>query len=153
MTQPSSSYNENSLKAELHQKGGRLTPQREKILKFFQDLSSGEHLSAEALHLMLKEKEAHISISTVYRTLKLMSKMGILRELDLGDDYKYYELNGPRLTHHHHLVCTRCDKVIEFKQDTVLSIGTKITEKEGFQLLDCQLLIHGVCPSCQRSIA
>ena len=37
MTQPSSSYNENSLKAELHQKGGRLTPQREKILKFFQD--------------------------------------------------------------------------------------------------------------------
>ena len=152
MTQ-SSSYNENSLKAELNQKGGRLTPQREKILKFFQELSSGEHLSAEALHLMLKEKEAHISISTVYRTLKLMAQMGILRELDLGDDFKYYELNGPRLTHHHHLVCTRCDKVIEFKQDTVLSIGTKITEKEGFQLLDCQLLIHGVCPSCQRSIA
>jgi len=118
----------------------------------FQNLPLGEHLSGEALHIMLEENEAHISISTVYRTLKLMSQMGILRELDLGDDYKYYELNGPRPTHHHHLICTRCDKVIEFKQDPVLTIGATVTEKEGFQLLDCQLLIHDVCPTYQRSL-
>jgi Fur family transcriptional regulator, ferric uptake regulator len=148
----SSSYDSNALKAELHGKGGRMTPQREKILKFFQELPSGEHLSAEALHAMLEDQEAHISISTVYRTLKLMSQMGILRELDLGDDYKYYELNGPRPNHHHHLICTRCNKVIEFKNDSILTVGSKVTNKEGFQLLDCQLLIHGICPTCQRSI-
>jgi Fur family transcriptional regulator, ferric uptake regulator len=146
------SYNPNALRAELNGKGGRLTPQREKILTFFQDLPGGEHLSAEALHVLLHEQQVNVSISTVYRTLKLMTQMGILRELDLGDDYKYYELNGPRTTHHHHLICTKCGTVVEFKHDSILTIGSKVTEKEGFQLLDCQLSVHGVCAPCQRSI-
>ncbi len=146
------SYNVASLKSELHERGWRLTPQREKILLTFQNLPSGEHLSAEDLYNLLRQDGEAISLSTVYRTVKMMSRMGILRELELAEDHKHYELNQPAPYHHHHLICVRCSKTIEFKSDSVLKIGAKQAEKEGFQLLDCQLSIHAVCPACQRSL-
>ncbi len=146
-------YTTAALKAELNERGWRLTPQREKILHIFQDLPRGEHLSAEDLYQLLHEQDEKISLSTVYRTLKLMARMGILRELELGEDHKHYEINRPYPYHHHHLICVKCNKTIEFKSDPVLKIGSKTAKKEGYHLLDCQLTIHAVCPVCQRSIA
>ncbi len=146
-------YTAGSLKAELHDRGWRLTPQRETILHVFQELPEGEHLSAEDLYHQLETKDqANISLSTIYRTLKLMARMGILRELELGEGHKHYELNQPYPHHHHHLICTRCNKTIEFKNDSILKIGSKTAEKEGYHLLDCQLAIHAVCPTCQRAL-
>lgn len=145
-------YTASSLKAELNERGWRLTPQRETILDVFQNLPQGNHLSAEDLYDQLKEKGEHISLSTIYRTLKLMARMGILRELELAEGHKHYEINQPYPHHHHHLICVRCGKTIEFKSDQVLKIGAKAAEKEGFHLLDCQLSIHAVCPTCQRSL-
>lgn len=146
-------YNTASLKSELNERGWRLTPQRETILKVFQELPKGEHLSAEDLYAQLEADGHRISLSTVYRTLKLMARMGILRELELGEDHKHYELNQPHPHHHHHLICIKCNKTIEFKSDPVLKIGSKTAKQEGFHLLDCQLTIHAVCPACQRSLS
>jgi Fur family ferric uptake transcriptional regulator len=145
-------YTATSLKAELNDKGWRLTPQRETILHIFQNLPEGKHLSAEELHDTLAEQGNPISLSTIYRTVKLMARMGILRELELAEGHKHYELNQPYPHHHHHLICVRCNKTIEFRSDTVLKVGTKTAQKEGFHLLDCQLSIHAVCPQCQRSL-
>ena len=145
-------YTADSLKAELNEKGWRLTPQRETILQVFQNLAQGKHLSAEDLYYTLQNEGQHISLSTIYRTLKLMARMGILRELELAEGHKHYELNQPYPYHHHHLVCVRCNKMIEFKSEPVLKIGSKTAEKEGYHLLDCQLTIHAVCPTCQRSL-
>jgi len=145
-------YTVGSLKAELNERGWRLTPQRETILQVFQNLPKGNHLSAEDLYNVLKEKESGISLSTIYRTLKLMARMGILRELELAEGHKHYELNQPHPHHHHHLICVRCSKTIEFKSDSILKVGTKTAQKEGFHLLDCQLTIHAICPACQRSL-
>ncbi|WP_299489297.1 transcriptional repressor [Acaryochloris sp. IP29b_bin.137] len=145
-------YTANSLKAELNDRGWRLTPQRETILHVFQDLEEGKHLSAEDLHTLLQEQGEPISLSTIYRTLKLMARMGILRELEFAESHKHYELNQPYPHHHHHLICVQCDKTIEFKSDAVLKISSKTTKKLGFHLLDCQLSIHAICPECQRSI-
>jgi Fur family transcriptional regulator, ferric uptake regulator len=50
------------------------------------------------------------------------------------------------------LICVRCNTTIEFKNDTILKIGAKTAQKEGYQLLDCQLTIHAVCPKCQRAL-
>jgi len=61
-------YTASSLKAELNEKGWRLTPQREMILNVFQNLPKGEHLSAEDLYNVLQEEGAGISLSTIYRT-------------------------------------------------------------------------------------
>jgi Fur family ferric uptake transcriptional regulator len=145
-------YTSASLKAELNEKGWRLTPQREVILQIFQNLPEGKHLSAEDLYYELQNQGEGISLSTIYRTLKLMSRMGILRELELAEGHKHYELNQPYPHHHHHLICVRCSKTIEFKSDSILKIGTKVAQKEGYHLLDCQLTIHAVCPACQRSL-
>lgn len=145
-------YTASSLKAELNERGWRMTPQREQILQVFQNLSKGHHLSAEDLYRLLQSENQHISLSTIYRTLKLMARMGILRELELAEGHKHYELNQPYPHHHHHLICVRCNKTIEFKSDSILKIGSKTAKKEGYHLLDCQLTIHAICPACQRSL-
>jgi Fur family ferric uptake transcriptional regulator len=145
-------YTSTSLKAELNERGWRMTPQRETILHVFQNLPKGEHLSAEDLFNLLQEEGNEISLSTIYRTLKLMARMGILRELELAEGHKHYELNQPYPHHHHHLICVRCNKTIEFKNDSILRTGTKTAQKEGYHLLDCQLTIHAICPTCQRSL-
>jgi Fur family ferric uptake transcriptional regulator len=145
-------YTAGSLKAELNERGWRLTPQRETILQIFQNLARGNHLSAEDLYDLLQNEGEKISLSTIYRTLKLMARMGILRELELAEGHKHYELNQPYPYHHHHLICVRCNKTVEFKNDSILKTGTKTARKEGYHLLDCQLTIHAICPSCQRSL-
>lgn len=145
-------YTASSLKAELNERGWRMTPQRETILQVFQNLNKGEHLSAEDLYQLLQSQDEKISLSTIYRTLKLMSRMGILRELELAEGHKHYEINQPYPYHHHHLICVRCNKTIEFKSDSILKVGSKIVKKEGYYLLDCQLTIHAICPTCQRSL-
>ncbi|MGB7444489.1 MAG: transcriptional repressor [Coleofasciculaceae cyanobacterium] len=144
------SYTASSLKAELNSRGWRMTPQRETILHVFQNLPRGDHLSAEELHNLLQQRGEPISLSTIYRSVKLMARMGILRELELAEGHKHYELNQPFPNHHHHLVCIQCNQTIEFKNDSILKQGMKQVEKEGFQLIDCQLTIHTICPEALR---
>ena len=133
-----SSYTTNALKAELNARGWRLTPQREKILHVFQNLPRGNHLSAEELFELLEQRGESISLSTIYRSVKLMSRMGIVRELELAEGHKHYELNHPHPNHHHHMVCIQCNRTIEFKNDSILKHSLKQCETEGFQLIDCQ---------------
>jgi Fur family ferric uptake transcriptional regulator len=109
-------YTAASLRTELNERGWRLTPQREIILDIFQNLPNGNHLSAEDLFEVLRLKGENISLSTIYRTLKMMSRMGILRELELAEGHKHYEINQPS-HHHHHLICVKCNKAIEFKMN------------------------------------
>ena len=98
-------YNHDSLKSELNQRGWRLTPQRETILQVLQRLPQGKHLSAEEIYNLLLHQQEQISLSTVYRTLHLLTKVGILRELELAEGHKQYEISAPSLYKHHHLVC------------------------------------------------
>ncbi|NJO79812.1 MAG: transcriptional repressor [Cyanobacteria bacterium RM1_2_2] len=135
-----------SLKAFLNERGFRLTPQRQTILHIFQTLPQGDHLSAEDLHKILQRQGERISLSTVYRTLHLMAYMGILRELELAEGHKHYELNAPNRQQHHHLVCVQCNQTIEFESDLIDRIGSKQAENEGYHLLDCQLTVYVVCP-------
>jgi Fur family ferric uptake transcriptional regulator len=142
-------YTASSLKSELNDKGWRMTPQRETILQVFQDLPKGNHLSAEDLYNLLQKQGEKISLSTIYRTLKLMARMGILRELELAEGHKHYEINQPH-PHHHHLVCVQCNRTIEFNNDSILKLGLKQAQKTGLHLLDCQLTIHTVCHEALR---
>lgn len=147
---PMVNYTAASLKSELNARGWRLTPQREIILHVFQNLPKGNHLSAEELHELLTQRGEEVSLSTIYRSVKLMARMGILRELELAEGHKHYELNQPYPYHHHHLVCLQCNKTLEFKSDDILKQGLKQVEKLKFQLIDCQLTIHTICPEAIR---
>jgi Fur family ferric uptake transcriptional regulator len=143
-------YTPSSLKAELNAKGWRLTPQREVILQVFQNLPKGHHLSAEELHEVLNGRGESVSLSTVYRTLKLMTRMGILREIEFAEGHKHYELSSAAPNHHHHLVCVQCNQAIEFENDVVWKQGLKQVEKAGLQIIDCQLTIYTICPEALR---
>jgi len=145
------SYTPDALRAELHDRGWRMTPQRQIILQAFQDVPEGVYLSAEGLDERFKAQGESIGLSTIYRTVKLMSRIGILRELELIDGQKRYDLNQPSPHHHHHMICVRCSKTLEFRQDSILKVGTQIAVNEGYHVLDCQLSIHAVCPACQQT--
>lgn len=138
-----------ALKDELNARGYRSTPQRQKVLSIFMELAQGEHLSAEDLHKILEEDGERISLSTVYRTLHLMVYMGLLRELELAEGHKHYELNRP-LKDHHHLVCVHCNTTLEFVENSVAKIGERTAQASGYHVLDCQLTLYGICANCAQ---
>jgi Fur family transcriptional regulator, ferric uptake regulator len=139
-------HNPDTLKSVLHQRGFRMTAQRQKILNIFQTMTQGNHLSAEDLHELLKHDGETISLSTVYRTLHMMTQMGVLRELELAEGHKHYELNPSPTDLHHHLVCMQCNRTVEFKNDLILQISEKQAKLNGYQMLDCQLTLYVACP-------
>lgn len=137
------------LKETLNREGFRLTVQRQKILTLFKEKASRHHLSAEEIHQYLGEQGEKISVSTVYRALHVMVKLGLLQELELAEGRKYYELKSPIWEQHHHLVCVQCGDVQEFEDDAITEVTAQETRNRGFSLLDGQFTVYGICPRCQ----
>ena len=130
----------------LRSKGLRVTPQREKILQIFMELPEGTHLSAEDLYKMLEANKENISLATTYRTLKLLSQFGYLRELDFAEGHKHYELNKDKRPHHH-IICLNCNKTLEFEDDLVNQVGYRIAQEKGVEIVDIQFKIYAICPN------
>lgn len=139
------------LKQVLNREGFRMTNQRQKILDLLQEANSN-HLSAEEIHQALRRQGERISISTVYRALHVMVGLGLLQELELAEERKYYELKNPVLTQHYHLVCVQCGEVEEFTNTVITEVTSQETQDQGFVLLNSQFTIYGICPGCQRAI-
>ncbi|MEO0685373.1 MAG: transcriptional repressor, partial [Cyanobacteria bacterium J06649_11] len=74
----------------------------------------------------------------------------ILRELELAETHKHYELNTTSPNHQHHIVCAQCNMTIEFDNSTILKQAIKQVEKSNLELIDCQLTIYAVCPEAIR---
>ena len=127
-----------------------MTPQRQIVLQIFLD-HPGEHLSAEDVHGLLRDSRAEIGLATVYRSLELLSTLGILQKMEFGDGCSRYEVNtsDPKAHHHHHLICTKCNKVIEFEEDLLDDLEQDICSKSGFKILDHQVKFFGICKECQ----
>ena len=136
-----------ALRASLHNRGQRLTPQRQRILDLFEGLGEGSHLSAEQVHQQLRGAEARVSLATVYRTLRLLSSMGLLQELEHPEGRRF-ELAGDSHRDHHHLVCVRCGQTEEFESAAVLKAGERAAGSHGFRLLECVLNVRALCPRC-----
>lgn len=132
----------------LNQEGFRVTQQRQKILKVLRDVPEGEHLSAEDVYQKLADDGEKIGFSTIYRALHLLVDLGILRELALSEERKFYEFCDPMMGAHHHLVCTQCGNVQEFEDSSILTMGGKEASNRGFSLLDCQFTVRGICARC-----
>ena len=80
-TPPTALAQPSSLRTTLNDRGQRLTPQRQRVLDLFERIGEGSHLSAEEVHLRLVRSQERVSLATVYRTLRLLSSMGLLQEL------------------------------------------------------------------------
>lgn len=138
-----------NLRGKLSERGYKMTPQRKEILQIF--VEHPEHLSAEDVYGFLREKESEIGLATVYRALDLLSELGILVQVDFGDGCARYELNtaDPNVHHHHHLICVKCKKVIEFEEDLLDELEATISAKSGFQILNHEVKFLGYCKDCQ----
>lgn len=137
------------LESGLHQDGKRMTPQRKKILSLFEGLGPGVHLSAEEVHAQLSSASKRVSLATIYRTLRLLVKMGFLNELELSEGGHRFELLSHENPDHHHLICIHCGRTEEFESNEVIQAGQKAAEKFGFKLIESTLNVRALCPSCK----
>jgi Fur family ferric uptake transcriptional regulator len=95
--------------------------------------------------------EERVSLATVYRTLRLLSAMGLLQELELPEGGRRFELASDHHRQHHHLVCVRCGRTEEFENAAVLAAGQAAASMLGFSLLECVLNVRALCPSCTQA--
>jgi Fur family transcriptional regulator, ferric uptake regulator len=132
----------------LREQGVRLTRQRQILLDLID--KTGEHLDAERLYQMAKERDPKLNRVTVYRTLKMLKAGGLVDELDLmhySGDQHYYET---RLKQEHaHVVCLRCGKVEEFFGEPLQKLRKQIESHFGFQILLTRTEVGGYCAHCQ----
>lgn len=133
----------------LRKRGHRITSQRETILQIFRDLPHGTHLSADELYCKLNEQGSPVSLATTYRTLKLLSSLGLLRELDFAEGHKHYELKQEDLPHQH-IICLNCNLTLEFEDHFLGEAGEQIGARYGFEVIDAQFKIFGLCPDCRK---
>ena len=141
------------LKKLLQEKGYKMTEQRREILQIFLDQPSEHHLSAEDVHGILRSNKSEIGLATVYRSLELLGSLGILLKIEFGDGCTRYELNttDPNLHRHHHLICVKCHKVIEFAEDKLDELEAEIAKKSGFEILNHEVKFFGYCKECRES--
>ena len=131
----------------LQQQGLKLTAERTALLR--EIFSIHYHFEADELLFKMKEKAVKISRATVYRTLELLVKSGMVRRVHLGEDHYHYEhVTGN--SHHDHLICTTCGAVIEFHDEELERLQMAICEKKKFTPTFHNLQILGVCDACRR---
>jgi Fur family ferric uptake transcriptional regulator len=130
--------------------GLKRTAQRDLILDVF--LRTEEHLSSEDLYRLVKQEDATIGQTTVYRTLKLLTDAGLAREVRFGDGRTRYEHNYKH-PHHDHMICAECGKTIEFFSAELEKLQDKIAAKHKFEITHHTLRMFGYCADCRLSVS
>src|SRR6201992_868959 len=128
--------------------GVRLTRQRKILLDLID--KTGQHLDAERLFQMAKERDPKLNRVTVYRTLKLLKEGGLVDELDLmhqAGEQHYYETR--RKQEHAHIICLGCGKGEEFFGEPLQRLRKQIETHFGFQVLLARTEVGGYCAHCQ----
>ena len=125
------------------EKGLRKTAQRDAIIEAA--FSTTEHYTAEDLLTLAKKLEPSVSRATVYRTLPLLVECGVLKEMDFGKDYKYYDPNYVDHPTHNHLICVDCDRIVEFEDRNIETLENCITKRLGFSPATKTIRIEATC--------
>jgi len=97
------------------------------------------------------KRDPHIGQVTVYRTLKQLCRMGMARERHFRVNHTVYD-NVVRKTHHDHLICTRCGRIIEFSNEDIERIQREVAKQVGFKMTGHRLEISGVCRECREEV-
>lgn len=122
------------------EKGLRMTGQRRVIARVLAEAE--DHPDAEELHRRAAAIDPHISIATVYRTVRLLEESGILERHDFRDGRSRYEEVPDE--HHDHLIDVQTGRVIEFHDDQIEELQRLVAEKLGYKLVDHRLELYGV---------
>ncbi len=137
------------IKQQLHSASYKLTPQREATVRVLLEHEE-DHLSAEDVYLLVKEKSPEIGLATVYRTLELLTELKIVDKINFGDGVSRYDLRQEGAAHfHHHLVCMECGSVDEIQEDLLEDVEEIVEKQWDFKIKDHRLTFHGICHRCQ----
>ena len=132
-------------RAVLDKTGARVTSQRALILDI---IRRGEgHLDADEIYRRARQKQPRLSLSTVYRTMQALKRLGLVEELHFDESHHHYEVKPA--TEHHHLVCLGCGRVIEFRYPLSRNVKRSVAEARNFKIAGTEVRINGYCPECQ----
>lgn len=124
--------------------GLRMTNQRALILEIIRQ----GHLDADEVYRQARDKQPRLSLSTVYRTLRMLKKLGLVDELHFEETHHHYEVKPS--TEHHHLVCLGCGKIVEFECSLSQRMRQDIARKKGFEVTGVEVNMTGYCAKCRQ---
>lgn len=127
--------------------GYRLTPQRQLVWDALR--RAAPHVTAEAICADVQRTIPSFNIASVYRTLELLERVGLVRSSYLGDGRRTYELDEGS-EGHHHLVCEQCHSTVHFGPGPVSGLRRQLEQDYGYRFDDLELVVFGVCPDCAR---
>jgi Fur family ferric uptake transcriptional regulator len=137
---------EKKMLAALKQRGYKLTPQRQAVVRAI--LLSPYHLSPADIYEKVSQLYPGIGVVTVYRTLEILTRLGLICELHTGGDSRSYVVRESK-EHHHHLICTGCGKVIYFTSCGLEKLSQRLSREVNFEIKTHLLEFFGRCHSCR----
>ena len=126
--------------------GLRATSQRALILEVIRH----GHLDADEIYRQARIKQPRLSLSTVYRTVRMFKKLGLVEELHFDETHHHYEMKPS--SEHHHLVCLGCGKVVEFECPLSPKMKKDIAREKGFEVTGVEIRMTGYCSKCRQNI-
>lgn len=136
----------NSIISDLRLMGHRITSVREKMIEIF--LAFSKPVAVPDVIKKLSQKKIHANKTTVYREIDFLLSQGIIKQIQLGEDKKRYE--SAYGDHHHHLVCTGCDSIVDINLDQELNREIQTIKKnKNFLVTDHALEFYGLCSNCR----
>ena len=121
-------------------RGIKMTEQRRLIARVLSE--SDDHPDVEEVYQRASHIDPHISLATVYRTVRLFQEARILERHDFGDGRARYEMVPDE--HHDHLVDVKSGDVVEFRNEAIEELQRAIAERYGYRLVDHDLVLYGV---------
>ena len=126
--------------------GLRFTKQRALILEIIRQ--GHGHQDADEVYRQARKKEPRLSLSTVYRSLQMFKKLGLIEELHFDEGHHHYEVKPS--SEHHHLVCLGCGRVIEFDYPLSRYVSKNVAQARDFDIVEAEVHMTGYCPRCQQ---
>jgi Fur family ferric uptake transcriptional regulator len=140
-------YSEKKIETLLRQHGFKITPQRRNILRAI--TLTHEHLTPAAIHERVCQVHPSIGLVTIYRTLEILTKLGLICEVHAGGNCRSYLMRRPA-EHHHHLICANCGTVIDFTDCDLGELEQRLTRETGFKINGHLLEFLGQCENCLK---
>lgn len=109
-----------------------------------------QHLNCDEIYDLVKNVDNNLGLATIYRSLKLFVQLGILTELNIGDGSIRYDLIDLKANshNHHHLICKKCGKIIEVKDDSLEAVEKEIEKLYDFKIENHKCKFMGLCKVC-----
>ena len=133
----------------LRDQGLPVTPQREAVADAI--FSSEGHLSVEDIEMLLRGTGERIGKATIYRTVEILVRSGLVEEHDFGEGFKRYEHLFGQAPVREHLVCTECGKVQAINSTELARVQREVAEQYDFMPARYRLAIYGICKDCQQA--